>query len=308
MLVFRQPADARPLGSKACVAIGVFDGVHLGHQQVIRQMVADARQHEAIAIVATFDRHPSTVLAPERAPRLIYPLRKKLEAIESTGADGVWLIQFDRAFSQQTGEQFIRALAAGFGRLCSVCVGGGFVFGAGRSGNVDLLRRLGAEFHFTVHGLASVSLDGETVSSTRIREAIRAGQFDAAGQMLGRAYSLCGTVVRGDQTGRQFGFPTANLDVTGLELPPTGVYAVHAAIAGHTHRAALNIGYRPTLRQPAPQLQVEAHLLDFEGDLYGREIELTFVTRLREERQFASIEELRHQINDDIARARRCFD
>jgi riboflavin kinase/FMN adenylyltransferase len=308
MRVLHQPAEALSLGNKACVAIGVFDGVHLGHQQVIRQMIADARHHEAVAIVATFDRHPGVVLAPERAPRLIYPLRKKLEVIEATGADAVWLIPFDLSFSRQTGEQFIRALAAGLGRLCSVCVGGGFVFGAGRSGNVDLLRRLGAELHFTVHALAAVSLDGEIVSSTRIREAIRAGQFDAAGQMLGRAYSLCGPVVRGDQLGRQLGFPTANLDVSGLELPPGGVYAAHAAVESRVHRAVVNIGHRPTLRQAVPQMRVEAHLLDFDADLYGREIELTFVERLRDERQFASTAELRCQINDDISRARHCFD
>ncbi len=141
----------------------------------------------------------------------------------------------------------------------SVCVGADFAFGHKRSGNVALLKRLGEELHFAVHGLAAVSLDGTAVSSTRIRQAIAAGDLDDASQMLGRAYSLAGTVVRGDGMGRELGFPTANLDLPGLALPPHGVYAVHAAAGGKTLRAVLNIGLRPTLQNPSPQLQVEAH-------------------------------------------------
>ena len=205
--------------------------------------------------------------------------------------------------SEQTGEAFIRGLVKDLGPLESICVGANFGFGHKRGGNVALLRRLGDELKFTVHGLADVSLDGKAVSSTRIREGIQGGRLDEVSQMLGRTYSLVGPVVRGDGLGRELGFPTANLEVRGLALPPRGVYAVHAEVAGKTWRAVLNIGFRPTLQNPKPQLQVEAHLLDFQGDLYGQELELKFVDQLRQEQQFASLAELRAQIARDIEQA-----
>ena len=302
-------ATASELGGarKVCAAIGVFDGVHLGHQQVIRQTITDARQHEAHAVVITFDRHPNAVVAPERTPPLIYSLSQKLRVIAALGADATLLIRFDEEFSQQTGEGFVRELARGFGRIHSLCVGAEFSFGHKRSGNVTLLRALGTELKFNVHGLAAVSLDGQAVSSTRIREAVRAGEFDTASQMLGRAYSLSGTVVQGDQVGRKLGFPTANLDARGLVLPPNGVYAIHATVSGTTYRAVLNIGWRPTLAQPAPTLQVEAHMLDFSGDLYGAELAITFVEKIRAEQKFPNVEALRAQIARDIVSARALF-
>ncbi len=307
MRIIHAAHELKPAGRKVCLAIGFFDGVHLGHQQVIRQTLTDAGQHEAIALVMTFDQHPSTVVAPSRVPPLVYSLPQKLRAIESLGADTLLLLHFDKAFSEQTGETFIRGLVRDLGHIQSLCVGANFVFGHQRSGNVDLLRRLGAELKFTVHGMAAVSLDGQAVSSTRIRESIRAGDFDSVTQMLGRAYSLAGTVVRGDGLGQRLGFPTANLDVTGLILPPHGVYAVHAQADGRTHRAVLNIGHRPTLQDPHPQLRVEAHLIDFAADLYGREVEVALVEKLRAEQKFASLAELRQQIARDILDAQMRF-
>ena len=307
MRIIHAADELKPAGRKVCVAIGFFDGVHLGHQQIIRQTITDARQHEAIALVITFDRHPNSVVAPSRVPLLIYPLPRKLRAIESLGADTLLLIHFDTAFSEQTGEGFIRGVARDLGQVQSLCVGANFVFGHKRGGNVDLLRRLGAELKFTVHGMAAVSLDGRAVSSTRIREAIRAGDLDGVSQMLGRAYSLSGTVVRGDGLGHQLGFPTANLDAAGLTLPPHGVYAVLAEAGGKTYRAVLNIGLRPTLQNPNPQLQVEAHLIDFAADLYGQDLEVAFVDKLRGETKFPSLAELRQQIARDILEAQMRF-
>jgi riboflavin kinase/FMN adenylyltransferase len=307
MRIIHAAHELKPAGRKVCLAIGFFDGVHLGHQQVIRQTLTDARQHEAIALVMTFDRHPNTIVAPSRVPPLVYSLPQKLRAIESLGADTLLLIHFDQAFSEQTGEAFVRGLVRDLGHIQSLCVGANFVFGHKRSGNVDLLRQLGAELKFTVHGMAAVSLDDRAVSSTRIREAIKAGDLDDLSQMLGRAHSLAGTVVRGDGLGHQLGFPTANLDVTGLVLPPHGVYAVHAEADGRTHRAVLNIGHRPTLQNPNLQLRVEAHLIDFTGDLYGRELEVVFVEKLRPERKFGSLAELRNQIAQDILDAQMRF-
>lgn len=289
---------------KVCLAIGVFDGVHLGHQQIIRQTIADARQHDAIALVLTFDRHPNTVVAPDRVPPLIYSWAQKSRAIESLGADALLEITFDKSFSEKSGNVFIRELARDFGMIHSICVGADFVFGHRRSGNVALLKKLGAELNFFVHGLAAVSLDGEAVSSTRIREAVRAGDFDAASQMLGRPYSIAGRVVEGDRLGRQLGFPTANLDAASLILPPNGVYSGCTKLDGRLYRVALNIGFRPTVASAAPQLRVEAHLLDFDGGLYGEELEVELTGKLRAERKFASPAELREQIARDISRVR----
>ena len=306
MRIVNQAAELKTDGRKVCVAIGVFDGVHLGHQQVIRQTLADAEQHEALAVVVTFDQHPNAVVAPERVPPLIYSLPQKLRAVEALGADAICLIHFDKTFSRQTGEEFVRKLAHDFGHLQSVCVGSEFTFGHKRSGNVALLRELGAELRFTVHGLAAVSLDGQVVSSTRIRETVRSGQLDFASQMLGRGYALAGVVIRGAQLGRKLGFPTANLDVRGLVLPPNGVYAVHARVGEKLFRAALNIGLRPTVGAALAQ-QVEAHLLDFDGDLLGQELEITFVEKLREEQKFPSLEALQAQIARDIEETRQLF-
>ncbi len=307
MRIIHAAAELKPAGRKICLGIGFFDGVHLGHQQIIRQTITDARQHEAIALVITFDRHPNTVVAPHRVPPLVYSLPQKLRAIESLGADTLLLIPFNKAFSEQTGEAFIRSLTRDLGHVQSLCVGANFVFGHKRGGNVELLRKLGAELKFVVHGMAAVSLDGRAVSSTRIREAIGAGDLDRVSQMLGRAYSVAGQVVRGDGLGHQLGFPTANLDAAGLALPPHGVYAVHAEAGGKTYRAVLNIGLRPTLQNANPQLRVEAHLIDFAGELYGQELELAFVDKLRPEAKFPSLAELRAQIARDILEAQMRF-
>jgi riboflavin kinase/FMN adenylyltransferase len=289
---------------KVCLAIGVFDGVHLGHQQIIRQTIADARQHDALAVVLTFDRHPNSIVAPERVPPLIYSPPQKIRVIESLGADALLLIPFDKKFSERTGEVFIRSLARELGKIHSVCVGANFVFGHKRSGDVALLKKLGGEMNFLVHGLAAIALDGQVVSSTRIREAIRAGNLDAASQMLGRAYAISGHVMEGDRLGRQLGFPTANLDAAGLVLPPNGVYAGFANVEKKMFRVALNIGLRPTVAAAKPELRVEAHLLDFSGDLYGAELEVEIGEKMRDERNFGSPAELREQINRDVATVR----
>ena len=291
-------------GRKVCLAIGVFDGVHLGHQQIIRQTVADAHQHDALSLVVTFDRHPNAIVAPDRVPPQIYSRSQKLRAIEALGAHALLEIPFDKAFSEKTGDVFVRELLSGLGKIHSICVGADFVFGHRRSGNVALLKTLGAELHFQVHGLAAVSLDGQAVSSTRIREAIRSGDFDAASQMLGRPYAICGRVVTGDRIGRTLGFPTANLDTTGLLLPPNGVYSAVTNFKEQSYRVALNIGTRPTMASATPQLRVEAHLLDFHDELYDQELELEMGLKLRDEMRFTSPEALRAQITQDVAAVR----
>jgi riboflavin kinase/FMN adenylyltransferase len=307
MKIIHAANELKAEGKKICLAIGFFDGVHLGHQQIIRQTISDARQHDAIAVVLTFDRHPNSIVAPDRVPPLIYSLPQKLRAIESLGADALLLIQFDKKFSEQTGEEFIRSLTRDFGKVHSICVGADFVFGHKRSGSVALLKKLGVELNFLVHGLAAVSLDGQVVSSTRIRETIRAGDFDAASQMLGRTYAISGLVAEGDKLGHKLGFPTSNLEVTGRLLPPNGVYSGLTNVKKKNYRVALNIGFRPTIASGKLELRVEAYLVDFSGKLYGEELEIEIGERLRAEKKFASPKELREQIARDITEVGRRF-
>jgi len=304
MKTIHAASELQPGSRKVCLAIGFFDGVHLGHRQIIRQTIADAHQHNAVALVLTFDRHPNSIVAPNRVPPLIYSLPQKLRAIGSLGADHLLLVGFDKKFSEQTGEAFVLGLARDLGSIQSICVGADFVFGHKRSGDVPLLKKLGGETGFSVHGLAAVSLDGRVVSSTRIREAIRAGKLDGASQMLGRPYAIAGRVIEGDKLGRQLGFPTANLDVAGLVLPPNGVYSGFTKLKRQIYRLALNIGFRPTMISGKPELRVEAHLPDFSGNLYGVELEIEIGEKLRDERKFASPAELRAQIARDIAAVR----
>lgn len=304
MKIIHAANELKTNGKKVCLAIGFFDGVHLGHQQIIRQTISDARQHDAISVVLTFDKHPNAIVAPENIPPLIYSLPQKLGAIEPLGAEKILLIAFDKKFSEQSGEEFARNLARDFGKIHSICVGADFVFGHKRSGNVTLLKTLGAELNFQVHGLAAVSLDGEIVSSTRIREMIRAGNLDAASQMLGRAYAISGKVIAGDKIGHSLGFPTANLDAANLVLPPNGVYSGRAKFKKQNYRVALNIGVRPTVVSGKPDLRVEAHLLDFSGHLYDEELEIEIGEKLRDEHRFGSKEELQRQIARDITKVR----
>jgi riboflavin kinase/FMN adenylyltransferase len=307
MKIIRSARELQTGGRKVSLAIGFFDGVHLGHQQVIRQTILDAQQQEGLSLVVTFDRHPAEIIAPDRVPPLIYNQQQRVQAIGSLGADALLLLPFDEAFSQVDGESFVRGLVRDLGRIHSICVGENFVFGHKRSGDVALLRRLGKELRFTTHGLEAVSLGSAAVSSTRIRETIRQGELDLAGQLLGRDYSLAGAIIAGDQVGRKLGYPTANVDVRGRVTPPHGVYAAHASVAGKTWRAAVNIGLRPTLREAQPTLHVEAHLLDFTGEIYEQPMELRFVQKLRDEQRFPSLDALKAQIQADVSQVRELF-
>ncbi len=302
MQLIRNASELDTGGRKVSVGIGMFDGVHLGHQQVLKQTILDARHHNGISLAITFDRHPNSIVAPGKAPKLIYSLAQKLRAIEALGVDAILLIEFNEAFSRTPGEEFVQGLAAQLGQIYSICVGNSFTFGYKRSGNVDLLRKAGADLGFQVHGLAAVSLAGQVVSSTRIREKIAAGDLDAAGQMLGRAYSISGKVLEGDKIGRQLGTPTANIEIRGLMTPPAGVYAVQASFGGAIFPAVANLGTRPTVDK-GDELRLEVHLLDTNQDLYGQELEICFVDFLRAEQRFASLDELKAQIARDIEAA-----
>ncbi|NPA93159.1 MAG: bifunctional riboflavin kinase/FAD synthetase [Chloroflexi bacterium] len=286
------------------VTIGVFDGVHLGHQALLRDFVAEARQHNAQAVVVTFYPHPAEVLGGLKAPLYLTSPEEKADLIAALGVDVLITHPFDREIAQRSAEEFMADLHTHLG-LRRLWVGYDFALGRNREGDIPTLRRLGERFRYTLHVVEAYRLDGEIVSSTRIRQALAEGDVTRAERFLGRRYAVRGKVVQGDGRGRSLGFPTANLDIWPKRmLPAAGVYACYAQVEGQTYPAVVNIGVRPTFEDAPVPPRVEAHLLDFSGDLYGKELVLEFVVRLRAERRFPSPQALVDQIRRDIAAAR----
>jgi len=287
------------------LALGVFDGVHGGHREVIGRAVEGARREGGKAAVVTFDPHPIRVLAPDKAPsRLLASLDHKAQILASVGVDEFFVIHFDPAFAALSGEEFVAMLCGLSPQLRRIAVGEDWRFGAGRRGDVALLERFGQSHGFLVEAVAPVIQAGERISSTRIRQAIRDGNLAAASAMLGRNYTVTGCVLEGRKLGRTLGFPTANILTADEQLPPDGVWVVRAKVANTWFPAVANLGRRPTVEQPdAPRL-LETHLFDFSGDLYGSSMEVEFVSFLRGERKFGSLDELREAIRGDVAAAR----
>ncbi len=292
-------------GAPVCAAIGVFDGVHQGHREILQRIQVHAAARGGVSLVITFDRHPNAVVAPDRAPLMISPLSQRLRLLEAAGIDATLVLPFDEALSRVPGEDFVRGLSRDLATLSSLTVGDDFTFGHKRSGDVPLLRRLGEELGFNIETVGGVELDGERVSSTRIRELIQTGDLAVAARFLGRGYSLAGKVVEGDRLGRTIGFPTANICVAGLVTPPMGVYAGRTAVEGKIWKVALNIGVRPTLGHATSVVRVEAHLIDFKGELVGQQLEIEVVSRLRSEMKFPDLAALSAQIREDVAAVRK---
>ena len=296
----------------AVVTIGAYDGVHLGHQAVLRLVreLADARGFEAALV--TFDRHPAEVVRPESAPRLLTTLEQRLELLDATGdLDLCWVLTFDEARSKEAAEDFVReVLVEGIGARL-VVVGADFHFGHRRGGNVPLLERMGAELGFEVLGLGLVAVEGEAsgvpYSSTRIRELLAKGDVAEAARLLGRPHEVRGVVERGDQRGAEhLGMPTANLTVPErICLPADGVYAGTFLAEDEVERpAAISVGTRPTFYEDGDVL-VEAYVLDFDGDLYGQRVKVRFREWVRGQERFDSTEELVEQMNADVEATRR---
>lgn len=280
------------------LALGVFDGVHVGHQVVIKRAVDAAARDGGKSIVVTFSPHPIRVIAPEKAPAsLLATLHEKAAVVKALGVDGLLVIHFDMAFAGMAAEEFVRKLCSG--NVRTIAVGVDWRFGSSRSGDVAMLRKMGEELGFKLEAVSPVMWDGERISSTRIRQAIRDGNFTAAGEMLGRPYELSGIVIEGRKLGREIGFPTANLRLGERQLPADGVWAV--TVDGSLKGVA-NLGMRPTV--DGTERLLEVHLFDFSGDLYGKELRVSFGKYLRPERKFASLEELREQIAKDAEEAR----
>jgi riboflavin kinase/FMN adenylyltransferase len=286
------------------VAVGNLDGVHRGHQALVAGVLGEARRLRGTAVVLTFDPHPARVLAPERAPSALMTLEQKAEVLAALGVDRLAVLAFSPALARLTADQFVRdVLGTALGARV-VAVGADFRFGHGRQGDASLLEELGARLGFGVLCLPPVMVGGTPVSSTRVREALEQGDAAAAAELLGRPHFVDGTVVKGEGRGRTIGFPTANLDPVNETLPGNGVYAAWAHVDHEAtpRPAAVNVGRRPTFDGQATT--VEAHLIGWSGDLYGRALRLAFVERLRPERRFEGVEALRAQIADDLVQAR----
>jgi riboflavin kinase/FMN adenylyltransferase len=307
MEVVRDVDAAAPADSGSVVTIGAYDGVHLGHQAVIGEVRRRAAAAGLSSTVVTFDRHPAAVVRPATAPRLLTDLEQKLELLEATGIDRCLVVAFDEIRSREPAGEFVREVLVDRLAAREVVVGEDFHFGHERKGDVTLLRSMGAEHGFTVEGMALVSVDGaDKASSTAIRHALVEGDLDRARAMLGRDHEVRGVVAHGDERGRDLGFPTANVSVPGeVLLPADGIYAGWFERAdGTVHPAALSLGRRPTFYAEAHVSLLEAHLLDFSGNLYDEEVRVRFVARLRGEEKFESIEALVEQIQRDCDDAR----
>jgi riboflavin kinase/FMN adenylyltransferase len=294
---------------RSVVTIGAYDGVHLGHRAVIDQVRAIADESDARSVVLTFDRHPAMVVRPESAPRLLTDPEQRLELLAATGIEATVVLPFDEDQSHETAESFVhRVLVRGL-RVRTVVVGEDFHFGAHRRGHVDLLEKLGRSNDFTVRPIELIERhDGvsEPVSSTAIRRALAGGDVTRAANMLGRLHEVRGEVIMGDQRGRMLGFPTANVKVPGyMCMPADGVYAGRFERAdGTEYPCAINLGRRPTFYEHAESSMLEAHLLDFDDDLYGEHVKVRFAHFLRSERKFDGVEAIVAQLEVDVAHAR----
>ena len=307
MRILRSISELAEVPGPVFLAIGVFDGVHRGHQAVIGTAVQNAAAAGGTAIVVTFDPHPAKILRPKESPRLLTATQHKIALIRNLGVSHLVVIQFDREFASTPPDEFVRQLSAAARPLREICVGQEWSFGKNRAGNLALLKKLGAELGFDVVGVKPVTSNGEIISSTAIRKAVEAGDFASATRMLGRNYTILGTVEEGKHLGRSLGFPTANLSAHSEQFPPDGVYAAEGILQGKTVRGVVNLGVRPTVADATPQRVLEFHLFDFDGDLYGEDVELKFLCYLRPEKKFKDLSGLREQIERDVTAARETF-
>lgn len=303
-------ACPRPEGGTV-VTIGVYDGVHLGHRALIGRVRTMAAELGCASAVITFDRHPATVVRPDSAPLLLTDLRQRLELLETTGVDYTLVIHFDAERSGESADDFVREVLVGCLNARAVVVGHDFHFGRGRGGNVPMLQKMGADLGFDVLGVNLVTdgdstSTGEVVSSTRIRALLHDGDVAAAARLLGRPHEVRGTVQHGDARGRELGFPTANVAVPAdVLLPADGIYAGwYERASGEVHAAAISLGRRPTFYEDAELSLLEAYLIDFSGDLYDEEAKVRFMSRLRGEVKFDSIDALVDQMGRDVDQAR----
>lgn len=296
------PHGARPVA----LTIGNYDGVHLGHQEILRRLVADARRRDERAVLLTFEPHPLAVVSPERRPRLLQTRGQKIERLADRRLSDLLILNFDARLAGLSGDAFFEDLRAHGLRPSAVHVGTNFRFGHRREGDLELLGRIGARHGFAVHGVEPVRLDEQVVSSSAIRSALAVGDVELVSRMLGRPFTVAGEIVRGDGRGRSLGWPTANIETRQEALPAHGVYVTETLVRAARCPSVTNVGLRPTFGGDGDAL-VETHLIEFEGQLYDESAEVRFLARLRPERRFAGPAELSDQIARDLAAAEAYF-
>jgi len=307
MDLIHYPDEARPARwHQPVLALGNFDGLHRGHQKIVERVVRRAAEREATPVVVTFDPHPTRVVRPDKAPALLMTTGQKIEALARAGMRGAAVVRFTPEMAAWSPEAFVKQVLVDWLRVSEVWVGANFLFGHDRAGNFSLLRLLGGRYGFRAEKIDPVRYKDFVVSSTRVRRLIAEGRVDEAATLLGRHYFVDGTVVHGLQRGRLLGFPTANLDTENELVPPNGVYATLVTLDGIVYPAVTNIGVRPTFHQPSATV-IEAHLLDVDRDLYGLQLRLSFLQRVRDERTFDGVDALKAQIAADCAKARALF-
>jgi len=284
------------------LTLGNFDGVHLGHQAIFKQVVDRAKQIHGTAMAFTFEPHPLKVLAPERSPRLLNTFHGKMKLFEAAGIQVVVCADFTREFAAQNPRDFARRILDEAVGVKEVYVGWDYAFGKGREGSIDSLKAIGAELGFTVGAVDAVQVDGAVVSSSLVRDLVSAGSVEDVARYLARHYSIEGTVIHGDSRGHTLGFPTANIHTANELLPAHGVYAVRVLVGGAHHDGVAAIGVRPTFG--SGPVSIEAFLFDYEGNLYGKHLEIAFVKRLRGEQKFPDADALVRQMHRDVADAK----
>jgi len=289
------------------LTLGVFDGLHLGHQLIVRTVVERAISTGAVPTVITFDPHPRAVLHPESAPPLLQTLDQKVEGFGVLGIEQTIVIRFDEEFSRIRAEDFLAQVVKERLQAKEVYLGCGFAFGHDREGNIELLRRSSQRLGFFADEVPEVRVHNQRVSSSKVRKLLAEGRVNLARRLLGRPYGVEGLVEHGAERGRVLGFPTANLHPKNRVIPRHGVYVTGTLIDGQWHRSVTNVGVRPTF-DSATEPSVETFVIDWEGNLYGDVIRVRFLHRLRDEKKFGSVEELRAQIEKDVSQARSYFE
>ncbi|HEX3250676.1 MAG TPA: bifunctional riboflavin kinase/FAD synthetase [Pyrinomonadaceae bacterium] len=289
------------------LTLGVFDGLHLGHQLIMQTVVDRARATGSVPTVITFDPHPRAVLHPESAPPLLQTFDQKIEGFGVLGIEQTIVVHFTKEFSTIRAEDFLKDLVVDRLHAKEVYLGKGFAFGHNREGNIELLKRMGQELGFIAGEVPEVKMRGCRVSSSKIRQLLAAGQVNLARRMLGRPYGVEGRVERGSERGHKLGFPTANLHPQNRVIPRNGVYVTGTLIDGQWRRSVTNVGLRPTFAD-ATEPSVETYVMNWDGDLYGDVVRVRFLYRLRDERKFSSIDELKTQIATDVRRADSYFE
>jgi riboflavin kinase/FMN adenylyltransferase len=298
--------DNAEIGRPTVLTLGVFDGLHLGHQLIVRTVVGRAKELGAVPTVLTFDPHPRAVLHPESAPPLLQTFDQKIEALGLLGVEQAIVVRFTPEFARVRAAEFLRDVVRERLHAREVYLGCGFAFGHGREGNIELLREVSGRLGFHADEVPEVRLRGQRISSSRIRELLAQGRVNLARRMLGRPYGVEGRVARGASRGASLGFPTANLQPQNRVIPRAGVYVTAALVGGAWRRSVTNVGVRPTFERGA-EPSVETFVLDWRGDLYGDVVRVRFLHRLRAERKFASVSELKTRIDADVSRAREFF-